>query len=685
MAERPVADIRNIALVGHGGCGKTTLTERLLLATGTITRMGRVEEGNTVSDWTDLEKEHAHSLQSSIVHFDHHDKTVNLIDTPGMLDFLGQAIASFPAVETVAIVVDAIRGIETGTRRLFQVAADRRLPRMIIINKMDDQQVELEEVVERIRETFGSVCLPLNLPTPDRDGVVNVLTSEHGDTLFSSVEDAHTRILDQVVEVDEELMSEYLDKGAEGMDKARVHDAFRKALREGHLVPIVFVSAKTGVGIEDLLHEFTDLLPSPLQGNPRTFIRTNDDGESSEFLPEADPSKPLIAHVFKVSSDPFVGKLGVFRVHQGVLRAKDEVYVGDARKPIRIGHIFKLQGKDHVEAHEVHPGDIAAVAKIDEVAFNAVLHAEHGEGSIRLKPLPLPKPLFGLAVELVNRADETKFSGAVAKIVAEDPCFVMERVAATHQTVLKGLGELHLRISLEKLKKLYHIEVNTSTPKVAYQETIMGKADGHHRHKKQSGGSGEFGEVYLRVAPLPLDHPEGFEFENVVVGGNIPRQFMPAIEKGVRQVLTEGAIAGYPMRCVRVEVYDGKYHAVDSKEVAFVKAGKRAFIDAVQKARPVLLEPYVNLEVTAPSQYMGDINADISTKRGRVMDTEMSGSDIVIVKAQVPLSELQNYSNQLKSMTGGAGAFSMDFSHEEQAPPNVQAEVVAAFKPREED
>ncbi len=684
MAVRNAADIRNVALAGVAGGGKTTLTERLLFATGTINRMGSIEKGDTVSDWTAEEKEHHHSLRPSVVHLEHEGHLVNVVDTPGLSDFLGHAIASFPAVETVCVVVDAGRGVETTTRRLLHVAAERNLPRMILVNKIDEHQADLESLTTQIRETLGSVCVPINLPAAGRETVYNVFDSHDaaGETEFSSVDEAHTQIVEQVVEVDEDLMAEYLEKGdADALDKHKVHEAFEKALREGHLVPICYVSAKTGAGVDQLLHVFASLLPSPLEGNPRTFLKT----DGAEYFAQPDASTPTIAHIFSVASDPFVGKLGYFKVHQGAMRSKSEIHVGDEKKPVRISHVMRPQGKDNAEVEALGPGEIGVIAKVEEVGFDAVLHEGHELDGLRLKPLPLPKPMYGLAVQLKNHKDEAKFGPAVAKLAAEDPCFRVERVAATKQTVLRGLGELHLRVLLEKLHHGFGIEVETAPPKVAYKETVAGRADGHHRHKKQTGGAGQFGEVWLRVEPLPADHESGFEFVNATVGGSIPKQFMPAIEKGVRQVLVDGAIAGYPLTGVKVEVYDGKYHPVDSKEVAFVTAGKRAFIDAVRKANPVLLEPFVELEITAPSDYMGDITGDMSTKRGRVQDTQMLGSDICIIRAVAPLGEVQNYSNELKSMTGGSGSFVMDYSHDEQTPPHVQQEVVAAYKPHEEE
>lgn len=690
MAIRNPADIRNIVLTGHGGCGKTTLVERLLFAAGVVKRMGTVEEGNTVSDWTDEEKHHKHSLQPTLVHFEHDGHYVNVIDTPGLADFLGHAVACFPAVETVVVCVDAARGIEPTTRRLMQIAEERNLPRMIVVTKIDHADIDLETLTQNIRETFGSVCLPVNLPTGNGADVINVFEHDGNDaagdtTDFSSVHEAHKQIVEQVIEVDEELTLQYLEKG-EGFDPDKLHDAFEKALREAHLIPICFCSARTGAGAADLMHVIASLLPSPLEGNPRTFLlREAEDSAERAYHPRPDTDAPLLAHIFKVSSDKHVGKLGIFRVHQGTLKAKSELFIDADKKPIRIGHVMQRQGKEASEVEAVGPGDLGMVAKIEEVRFNAVLHDTHELDHIRLKPLPLPRPMYGLAVELKNHADEAKFSAAIAKLTAEDPSLVCDRIAATHQTVLRGLGELHLRVVLEKLHQGYGVVVTTSTPKVAYKETIGARADGHCRHKKQTGGSGQFGEVYLRVEPLPADHPDGFEFASEVVGGTVPRQYWPAVEKGVRQVLAGGAVAGYPMTGIRCVLYDGKYHDVDSKEIAFITAGKKAFIEAVGKAKPKLLEPYAKVEITVPSKYMGDIAGHLSTKRGRVQDTQMTTGDICIVTAVAPLGELQNYSNELKSMTAGSGSYTMEYSHDEATPGNIQQQLVAAFKPHHEE
>lgn len=685
------SNVRNVCLCGSTASGKTMIAERLMFAAGATKKLGTIAEGNTVSDYTEEEKHHKHSLQPAFVHFEYEGHDVHVIDTPGLADFIGHAIACFPACETVAVTIDALKGIDSVARRLMAVAEQRKIPRMIIINKIDEPNADLPGLVESIRETFGNVCLPINLPTASASKVINVFEHDGHDaagdkTDFSSVHDAHKNIVEQVIEVDDDLTMEYLEKGDTGhFDPAKLHDAFEKALEQAHLVPICFCSSKTGAGVDDLLHVLASLCPSPVEVNPPAFVkREAEDGPESEWHAKPDPAAPLIAHVFKVVTDPFVGKLGIFRVHQGTLKAKSDILIDEIKKPVRIAHLFKLQGKEHVEVSEVGPGEIAAISKVDELHFNCVLHDSHEFDSVHLNPLQLPKPLYGQAVVLKNHADETKFSSISHKLMAEDPCFVVERIAATGQTVMRGLGDLHLRIILEKFKAA-GIELTTSTPKVAYKETISTKADGHHRHKKQTGGSGQFGEVFLRIEPLPADHPTGFEFATEVVGGTVPRQYWPAVEKGVRQVIAEGAFAGYPMAGIRCALYDGKYHDVDSKEIAFITAGRRAFIDAITKARPKLLEPFVNLEVSAPSRYMGDIAGHLSTKRGRVQDSQVAPGDTCIVKAIAPLAELQNYANELKSMTGGAGSYSMDYSHDEPTPPQIQSAVIAAFKPKAEE
>ena len=684
MAIYSSGDIRNIALVGHGGAGKTTLVEALLYHAGAIKNMGSVEKGTAVCDFDPQEKNHQHSLDAAVVSMDYHGGHINLIDTPGYPDFIGRAMAVLPAVETCAVVINAQGGIEMTTHKMMQVAKERHMDRLIIINKIDHPDADLPALLNNIKETFGSECLPVNLPANRGSQVVDCFFQPQVQgvkTDFSSVEEAHTQIIDQVVELDEDLMQIYLEQGEE-ITPEQLHNPFEQALREDHLVPICFVSATTGAGVPELLELFARLMPNPMEGNPPQFLQ----GEGKDAKPfeiSPDPERHALAHVFKVSIDPYAGKLGVFRIHQGRIARDSQLFIGDARKPFKVGHLLKLQGKQHIEIESAIPGDICAVAKVEEIHFDAVIHDSHEEDHIHLRSMKFPSPMCGLAIEVKSRGDEQKISDALHKLQAEDPSFMVEHHASLNETVIRGLGELHLRMILEKLKDTYNVEVETHPPSIAYRETITTNAEGHHRHKKQTGGAGQFGEVYLRIEPLPRG--AGFEFVDDVVGGVIPRQYLPAIEKGVGQAVEQGVIAGYPLQDIRVTVYDGKYHTVDSKEVAFVSAGKKSFIEAVKKARPVVLEPVVNISIVTPNQNLGDITADLSVRRGRITDTVALSGGMTNIRGQVPLGEISSYQSQLKSITGGIGSFSIEFSHYDPVPGRKQQELITEFHPKEDE
>lgn len=674
MAFAPDA-IRTIALVGQGGSGKTTLVECLLAKAGAITAAGSIERGTTVCDFDPLEKLHKHSIQSAGAHFEWMSTRVHVLDTPGLPDFIGSALCALEAVETAAIVVNAQNGIETITHRMMQWAQSRQLCRMIVINRIDADNVDLPGLVDALQAAFGKQCLPINLPTDGGKRVVDCFFNPSGESDFSSVENAHQALIDQVVEVDEELMAVYLDKGE--VLPEQLHAPFEAALREGHLVPICFVSARTGAGIGELLDIIVKLMPNPAEGNPPPFIKG--DGPQAEPIQAVpDPSKHVLAHVFKVVVDPFVGKLGVFRIHQGTITKDTQLFVGDGRKPFKVGHLFMLQGKEHMEIPSAGPGEIAAVAKVEDISLDCVLHDSHDEDHIRLTPVALPEPMYGLAVEPKRRGDEQRISDVLHKLQSEDPCFRVDHNSATHQTVVRGVGELHLRMALEKMAGQYHLEVETKPPRIAYRETITAKAEGHHRHKKQTGGAGQFGEVFLRIEPLPRGR--GFEFVDEVKGGTIPTQFIPAVEKGIQQVLAAGPIGGYRVDDVKVTVYDGKHHPVDSKEVAFIAAGKRAFLDAMTKAKPILLEPIVDIQITAPESCMGDIAGDLSGKRGQISGTDSLPGSTMVVSGKAPLSELSNYQSRLKSVTGGQGSYTIAFSHYDPVPPQVQQQIAAEHK-----
>jgi elongation factor G len=673
--------IRNIALVGQSGCGKTSLVERLLAQAGAIPAPGSVEKGNTVSDFDPLEKEYQHSLTSAVTSIDHDNIHLNLIDTPGLPDFIGQSIAAFPAVETVAVTINASAGVEMVTRRMLQWSAERKLCRMIIVNQIDNPEANLAELVEAIREEFGAECLPINLPAGNGSKVVDCFFNPDGESDFFSVAETHTQIIDQVVEVDEALMEVYLEQGQD-LSPQQLHDPFEKALREGHLVPICFVSAETGAGVPELLNVFEKLMPNPMEGNPRPFLIGQGDDEKP-FAPVPDPDKHVVAHVFKVTADPYIGKLSIFRIHQGSVTANSQLFVGDGRKPFKVTHLFKLQGKNQTEVDVGIPGDICAVSKVDEIHFDAVLHDSHEEDFLHLKPLQFPVPVFGLAIQAKSRGDEQRLGNALHRIVEEDPCLKVEHNAALNETILRGLGELHLRLTLEKMKQRFNVDVETNPPKIPYRETITASAEGSHRHKKQTGGAGQFGEVVLRIEPLPRGG--GFDYRDDSKGGVIPNQFIPAIEKGVIQAMEEGAVAGYPMQDVRVVVLDGKHHSVDSKEVAFVSAGKKAFQQAVAQAKGVVLEPIVKLDLVVPDETMGAVTGDLSGKRGRLMGTDAMSGGLLDITAEVPLAEISEYANELNAITGGRGSYTLEFSRYEAVPPHIQQQLTAGFQIKEDE
>jgi elongation factor G len=671
--------VRNIALVGHSGSGKTTLVEALLHRAGVTGAPGDVTRGNTVCDFSPLEKTYGHSLSSSVVSFEHGRLHLNLIDTPGMPDFIGQALAALPAVETVAVVIDAVAGVEPVSRRMLEWAAARKLCRMVIVNRIDTQGADPQALLAALREEFGPEFLPLNLPAAG--SVVDCFFNPEGTADFSSVGEAHTQIIDQVVEVDAALMERYLEQG-QALAPEQLHTPFEQALREGHLVPVCFVSARTGAGVAELLEVFERLIPNPLEGNPRPFLK-GEDTAAAPFAVVPDPNRHVVAHVFKVMADPYVGKLGVFRIHQGTVTRTGQLFVGDGRKPFKVGHLFKLQGSKQIEVEAGIPGDICAVAKVEEMHFDAVLHDSHEEDFLHLKPLPFPVPVFGLAVDAGSRGDEQRLSNALHRLVEEDPCLQLEQDAEQNELVLRGLGELHLRVAMEQMQERFKITAKTRPPRVPYRETVTVPAAGHYRHKKQTGGAGQFGEVFLRIAPL--ERGAGFHFVDEVKGGVIPAQFIPAVEKGVRQALQGGVVAGYPLQDVEVSVYDGKHHAVDSKEVAFVTAGRKAFVEAARQARPVLLEPIIRLVLTVQGTDVGSITGDLTARRGQVLGTRALGNGRIAIDASAPLAELNDYAGKFKSLTAGHGTFSLEFSHYEPAPAKVQSELAGQWKPRAEE
>ena len=681
MANPGTENIRTIALVGQAGSGKTTLAEALLAQAGAIGAPGSVERGSTVCDYTPQEKSLRHSLKLAVASFEVQDTRVHLLDTPGYPDFLGHSLPALAAVETAAVVIDAQNGLEMMTGRFMQWAARRGLDRLIVVNKID-AGADLEALLESIRQAYGKECLPLNLPAGGATRVSDCFFAPSGEADFSSVEQAHKQLVDQVVEVDEALMEVYLEQGS--IEPEQLHAPLERALREGHLIPVVFTSATTGAGISELLDVIVRLMPNPAEGNPPVYVQTPvDGGVASEIRAEPDSSKHALAHVFKVEIDPYLGRLAVFRVHQGRITPATQLFIGEGRKPVKPGHIFMLCGKQQTELSEALPGDICAIAKVDEIQFDHILHDSPEDAHIHARPLELPSAIFGLAVQSKKRGDEQKISDVLHRLVAEDPCFHIEHNAQANETVIRGLGEMHLKTMLEKMASQYKLELDTRPPAVPFRETIVAKAEGHNRHKKQTGGAGQFGEVFLRVEPL--SRGAGFEFVDQVKGGVIPSVYLPAVEKGVRSVMDSGYIAGFPLQDLRITVYDGKSHPVDSKEVAFVAAGRKAFLDALSKARPIVLEPIVNVEVALPESYMGDIAGDLSARRGHITGSEAPRPGMLRLSAQAPLSELETFPSRLKALTSGHGSYTLEFSHYEPAPSPLQQKLVAQHKPAAED
>ena len=674
------AAIRTLALVGASAAGKTSLAEALLARTGAIATPGSVERGSTVSDYDALERRMQHSLNTSVMHLVHAGTRIHLLDTPGGPDFLGHSLPALEAVETAAIVINATVGIEPMARRMMDYAAARHLDRLIIVNKIDAPGAKLAALLADIQATFGKECLPLNLPAAGGTQVVDCFFNRAGESDFGSVDSAHRALVEQVVEVDAAFVDRYLNDG--DIDPAELHAPLEQALREGHLVPVVFVSTKSGAGVAELLDLIVKLLPNPSEANPPDFLRG--EGEQAQAMHSTpDPALHVLAHVFKVTVDPFVGRLGIFRVHQGTVSRDMQLYVSDNRKPFKVSHIFMLQGKQTTEVQRAVPGDVVAVAKVDALHYGAVLHDAPEDDHIHLLPLDLPKPVHGLAIEPARHGDEQRLWEILAKLIDEDPCLKVEHVPASNETVIYGLGELHLRVLLERMKETYKFEVKTQPPRIAYRETITGKAEGHHRHKKQTGGAGQFGEVFLRVEPLAAG--AGFEFVDAVKGGTIPSNFMQAVEKGVREALTLGAISGHPVVDVRVIVYEGKSHSVDSKEIAFVTAARKATLAGLREARPVVQEPVVDIEITAPDNAVGDITGDLSSKRGVVTGTANGALGTMVIRGQVPLAEVTGYQPRLNALTGGQGRYTVTLSHYEAVPPAVQQQLVAAYKVHDEE
>ena len=649
-------DIRNIALVGHGRSGKTTLGEAILFAAKAVSRQGTTADKNTVSDFAEDERERGHSIDASVLHAKWKGKEFNIVDAPGYPDFVGQALRGLDAADCAVIVVHAYDGVLLNTRRLFKAAGDRGIPRIVVVNRCDADNIDLGVLGKSVDALCGSAAHAVTVPDAFGAGVKRIRS------VFGDATNLKEGFIEVAVEADDALMEKYLESGE--VSDADLRRAIPLALKAGTLVPVFHTVADKGLGVPELLDFLAEFGPSPVG-------REIEDADGNKIVCKADG--PLRALCFKVMFERQAGRIAFLRVFSGSLRPGDTAVLARTEEILKIGHLSQFQGAQKAEIPQAGIGDILALPKVDNVTIGDTLHASGSP--VKLKTLPLPKPMVGLAVQPKARGDETKLARELDRITGADPCLEAERVAATNELVVRGLSTLHLDIALRRMAK-NGVEVDTSIPKVAYRETINGKADGHYRHKKQTGGAGQFGEVYLRVEPLPRGAPDALDYVDDVVGGAIPRQIIPAIEKGIRQKMAEGVVAGFPVVDVRASVYDGKYHDVDSKEIAFIIAGRNAFADAVHKARPVLLEPVVHVEIEIPSRFMGDITSDLNTRRARITGMDSHG-DSQIIRAQAPLAEMQTYSTQLRSITAGEGSFHMDFSHYDVVPGNVAQGVIA--------
>ena len=677
-----IADIRNVALAGHGASGKTSLADALLFAAGAINRRGSVDDGTSSLDVDDEEKRRHFTIDCHLGHLAWDDKQVHLIDTPGYPDFIGSALSALAAVENVVIAVSGPSGIESNTRRLFQEAGRLGLGRFVVVTKMDAENVDYRSDLAAIRASFGTQCVPFNVPVGQGAsfaGIVDVIQSHDEDPAACPLAptEAYRMVVEQIVELDEDLMMRYLEGETIGPDELRkvAHDA----IAQGKLVPVLCVCTRKDLGIRELLELVSGCGLSPDDVHRFGTRSADGDGPEEEITPAEDGT--LVAQVFKTMNDQFMGKMSYLRILSGRIAPDTTLVNLRSGKTTKAGHVYMVQGKQQEEVPEAIAGDMVAIAKFDDLHVSDTVSNVGGNTTVpqlRVLPIKFPMPMVPRAVEPKARDDEAKISVGLSKIADEDPTFSFRRDAQTHELVISGMSELHLDVIQNRLKQRYKLEMNTHVPQVPYLETILGEAEGNHRHKKQTGGRGQFGEVHLRVRPR--QRGEGFNFVDAVKGGTIPNQFIPAVEKGVREQMEKGIVSGNQVVDVEVEVYFGKDHPVDSSEQAFKTASATAFRKAFETARPALLEPVVNIEITVPAEKFGDISGDLSTRRGHIIGMDTLAGGTQVIRAEVPLAEVLTYASQLKSMTGGQGSFTMDFKSYDPVPPNVQQQIVEKYK-----
>lgn len=667
-----VDDIRNVVLAGAGGAGKTTLLEHLLLRAKVVNRAGSVGEKNTITDWDEDEKERQQSLLASTVTLPWRNRTLNIIDGPGSIDFVGETAAAMNAVETALICINAHDGVNVATRRHFRIARDLGLACVVVITRVDGENIQGPELYESIQSAFGERAVPMNIPSAfgsSVSSVHDVFADDIPEDLQAQAADFLQQATERVVEVDDKMLEAYFETGEASKDQ--LAEVFPRALRQGNIVPILHVSVDKDIGVRQLLNFIAKDCPHPTNRRG-TVVRkaTNAAGEDVEVKADG----PFSAQVWKIQIDPHVGKLAFLRVWSGSLAAKTQFVLARTGETERIGDFLAMKGKDGSPVAKASAGDLVAVAKVDNLQIGDTV--TDGTADWTFVPVKAPEPKVMLAIEPKNRNDEAKLGPELTKLNESDLCFKADRNAATNEMVVSGMSPLHLQIVLGRLARK-KVEVVTRQPRVPYLETVQGKGQAQFRHKKQSGGRGQFAEVHLRVAPR--ERGEGFVFTDSIVGGSIPRNFIPAVEKGIVEQLAKGVLAGYPFVDVEAEAYDGKFHDVDSDEFSFKLAGAAAFRAAVETARPTILEPIMDVSIEVPARFMGDISGDLNSRRGRIQGMEQE-EDTSIIKALVPLSEMLNYSTELRSITAGEGDYSFKVSHYEPVPSHVASDIIAKAK-----
>jgi elongation factor G len=677
MSSMETKNIRNLILAGHSGCGKTSLAEAMLCAAGAIPRMGSVEAGNTVSDYNEDEKERHCSLSSSLMSFKAGAVKVNVIDTPGYTDFVGEMIGGLRAVDASLVVVNAMGGIELGTERGYKMARERGVATVFFVNKLDKDNTDFDKTLEALRKRFGKHCVALTYPQGRQSalkGVANLLTGQGLDALSgedkSKAQAAREALAEAVAETDDALLEKYLEKGE--LSEAEVQGALRQAVAAGKIAPVLCGASIQDVGVKELLGVIAAYLPSPADRPP---TEATDQNTSEKKTLALDSGGPFSALVFKTLSDPYMGQISIFKVYSGKVQSNSGFYNVNKGAREKIGPIFTLLGKTQSPMDSATAGDIACVAKLKETSTNDSLGDE--KTPLKLDAIQFPEPAISFSLRPKSRADEDKISTALHKLTAEDPTFKLTRDEQTQEMIVAGMGDIHINLMINRMRLRYGVGADVGTPKVAYKETILGKGNATYRHKKQTGGAGQFAEVWLRVDPLPRGG--GFEFVDEVKGGAISGPFMVSCEKGVRASLNCGVLAGYPVVDVRATVYDGKMHPVDSKDIAFQIAARYAFKESMEKARPVILEPIMDVDFVVPEEFMGDVAGSLNQRRGRVMGMEHNDGSQTI-KAKVPLDEMYKYVNEMKSITGGRGTYTMTFSHYEIVPSHLVQGIVDQAK-----